>query len=279
MRRRSGSIVKRRMLGRRLRELRENAGQTLEEAAPRLEWSTSKLSRIEMGRQTVDSHGIRSMLDQYDGGEVWEEILELGRESRRAVWSQPYDLGDDAFVEFEFEAVTMCDVTLDYVPGLLQTEAYARALITPALGRDTPAQVADAVAVRMIRQRRIAPGAERPLELTAIVAEAVLHHAVGGPAVLAGQRAHLVAAARWPSVTLQVLPSSCPERPVSGSGYAILGFGDLGEPDVVHVEHALGALILDKAADVARARLGFDRLRSAALSPADTLGLLDGLAG
>lgn len=275
---RNGSVVKRRMLGRRLRALREAAGISLEDAAPRLEWSTSKLSRIEMGQQTVDTHGVRSMLDLYDAGEVWAEVLGLAREARQKGWWQPYDVGDDSYVAFEAEAVVVHDCTLDYVPGLLQTAAYARALLAASFVPRTDAQLADAVAVRRIRQERLRPGAEHPLELVAIVAEAVLHHAVGGPEVLAAQRAHLAGLARLPSVTLQVLPSAAPRRAVQGSGLTVLGFGDLGEPDLAFVEHALGAVRIDKEADVARARLGFARLRSDALSPSDTRALLDGLA-
>ena len=81
-----------------------------------------------------------------------------------------------------------------------------------------------------------------------------------------------------PSVTLQVLPSAATRRAVDGSGLTILAFGDLGEPDIAFVEHALGSVRIEKEADVARARLGFDRLRSDALSPSDTRALLDGLA-
>jgi hypothetical protein len=266
------------MLGRRLRSLREAAGMSLEEAAPQLEWSTSKLSRIEIGQQTVDVHGVRSMLDLYDGGDVWGEVLDLARSARRKSWWHPYDVGDDGYVAFEAEAVVVHDFTLDYVPGLLQTAEYAQALLTSSFVQRTDAQLADAVAVRRLRQQRLRPGAEHPLELVAIVAEAVLHHAVGGPDVLAGQRAHLAEAARLPSVTLQVLPSTVSRRAVDGSGLTLLAFGDLGEPDVAFVEHALGSVRIEKEADVARARLGFDRLRSDALSPSDTRALLDGLA-
>jgi hypothetical protein len=258
------------MLGRRLRSLREAAGMSLEEAAPQLEWSTSKLSRIEIGQQTVDVHGVRSMLDLYDGGDVWGEVLDLARSARRKSWWHPYDVGDDGYVAFEAEAVVVHDFTLDYVPGLLQTAEYAQALLTSSFVQRTAAQLADAVAVRRIRQQRLRPGAEHPLELVAIVAEAVLHHAVGGPDVLAGQRAHLAEAAR--------LPSAAPRRAVDGSGLTMLAFGDLGEPDVAFVEHALGSVRIEKEADLARARLGFDRLRSDALSPSDTRALLDGLA-
>jgi transcriptional regulator with XRE-family HTH domain len=275
---RSGSVVRRRLLGRRLRLLREGAGLTLEGAAPRLEWSASKLSRIETGQQSVDVHGVRSMLDLYDGGHCWEEVLTLTREARQRGWWRAYGVGDDSYVGFETEAVTVSDFTIDYVPGLLQTPAYARALMTGTLVARTEQELRGAVAVRSIRQERLHAGTDRPLELAAVVSEAALHHAVGGPDVLAEQRAHLAAAARWPSVRLQVLPSAVPRRVVEGSGFTVLGFGDLGEPDLAYVEHALGALMMDKEADVARARLGFDRLRSDALSPADTLALLDGLA-
>ncbi len=270
----NGSVIRKRALGRRLRELREAAGLTLEVAAPRLDWSTSTLSRIETGQQAPHVHGVRSMLDLYGaGGPVWSELVAMAREVRQKGWWRAHGIGNDSYVAFENEASSVLDYTVDYVPGLLQVPAYSRALLAASIARRTPESVESAVAVRAIRQQRLT-SAEDPLEVTAIVAESVLHRPIGGPEVLAAQRAHLVAMAALPSVTLQVLPLTVGVRATTGSGFIVLSFGDLGEPDLAYVEHALGAVLFEKAADVASATLEFDRLRSDALPPAESLALL-----
>lgn len=274
----NGSVVRRRMLGRQLRLLREGAGLKMDTAAPKLEWSTSTLSRIETGQQAPDVHAVKSMLDLYDvGGDRWDELLRLTREVRKKGWWRAYGMGDHSYVGFEAEAALVQDFTLDYVPGLLQVPGYSRALFRASVERGSDDDIENAVEVRTIRQRRLTSD-EDPLTLVAIIDESVLHRAIGGPAVLAAQLAHLVVAAQLDSVTLQVLPAAVSARAAMGSGFIVMSFGDLGEPDLAYVEHALGALHMEKAPDVARARLCFDRLRSDALSPADSLALIQEVA-
>ncbi len=271
---RNGSLVRKRILGRRLRELREESGLTLEAAAPALDWSTSTLSRIETGQQAPNVHGVRSMLDLYGaGGPVWDELVTLTREVRQKGWWRAYGLGDDSYVGFETEATTVLDYTIDYVPGLLQTADYSKALFTASIVNRSADQVTNAVSVRMIRQERLS-SSDHPLDLTAIVDESALHRQVGGITVLKGQLRHLIAMSAVRAVTLQVLPLTAGARAAMGSGFMVLSFGDLGEPDMVYVEHALGAAHLEKASAAAAAKLMFDRLRSDALSPADSVALI-----
>lgn len=270
----NGTAVRKRMLGRRLRELREDAGLTLDVAAPALDFSTSTLSRIEKGAQYANVHVVRSMLDLYNaGGPVWTELVELARAVRQRGWWRAHGIGDDSYVAFENEATLVLDFTLDYVPGLLQTTDYSRALIAASIARRSEDELENAVSVRTIRQERLR-AADHPLELAAIVDESVLHRPVGGAAILGTQLAHLIDMAALPTVTLQVLPLAVTARTTMGSGFIVLSFGDLGEPDMAYVEHALGAVQLEKEDDVANGRVMFDRLRSDALSPADSTALL-----
>jgi transcriptional regulator with XRE-family HTH domain len=276
---RNGSVVRRRILGRQLRLLREEAGFTLEAAAPALDWSVSKLSRIETAQQAVDVHGVRSMLDLYDvGGERWTELVALTREARQKGWWRAYKLGDMSYVGFEAEAGRVHDFTLGYVPGLLQTADYARAMFTSVPVRRSPSELADEVAVRMIRQQRLT-STDDPLEFVAVVDETVLHRPIGGPDVLRAQLRHLAEAAELDAVTLHVVPIAVGAHGALGSGFTVLSFGDLGEPDIAYVEHTLGNLMMDKEGEVARARLVFDRVRSDALNPAASLALIRRLAG
>jgi hypothetical protein len=126
---RSGSLVRRRQLARTLRELRVRAGMTIEAAAPQLDFSPAKLSRIENAHQGVDVHVVRSMMDLFGvGGDRWGEILELTREANVKGWWRAYGLDDRGYIPLEAEASTIRDFTVTYVPGLLQTADYARAI-------------------------------------------------------------------------------------------------------------------------------------------------------
>jgi hypothetical protein len=129
----------------------------------------------------------------------------------------------------------------------------------------------------MIRQKRLTSD-EDPLELVAIVDEAVLRRPVGGAAVMRAQLERLVEAAAMATVTFQVLPTAVGAHAGMSGGFNVLSFDGLGEPDMAYVEHPMGAVHLEKDEDVARARVVFDHLRSAALGPAESVALLEGVA-
>jgi transcriptional regulator with XRE-family HTH domain len=272
---RTGAAVQRRMLARRLRLLRERAGLTLEGAAPRLYWSASKLSRIETGQQQVDVHAVKSMLDLYCAGtDEWAELTALAVETRRRGWWRAYGIGDDSYIGFEAEATRVREVAITLVPGLLQVSGYSTALFQASpIARSTRALERE-VAVRMQRQRRLT-AAEDDLQLISILAEAVLHHPVGGVAVLREQLDHLLMAAELENVCIQVLPTAVGAHPALASGFTILNFDDLREPDIAYVEHSLGAVQLEKEEDITLARLKFDQLRYLALDPAASQSLIE----
>lgn len=110
---RNGSTIRQRQLARMLRQLREEAGLTLEEAAPKLDWSTSKLGRIETARQGVDVHGVRSMLDLYDvGGDRWTELVELASSARQKGWWHAFGVREQGYVSLETDAAVVHDYQL-----------------------------------------------------------------------------------------------------------------------------------------------------------------------
>ncbi|MDT7581146.1 MAG: hypothetical protein QOK35_2410, partial [Pseudonocardiales bacterium] len=238
-----------RQLGRRLRRMREDAGLTIDAAADKLEFSASKLGRIENAEQSVDVHVVRSMLDFYDvGGERWTETLQLVREAREKPWYAKYlKVGDYGYVVYEADAEQVQDWAPNYVPGLLQTPGYARALFA-AFDHD-PERTSEAVEVRQRRQRRLTDEQDR-VDLVAITTESVLRATFGDPPMMRAQLAHLIAAAELPTVTLQVLPSGAAAHASLASGFIVLSFGALGEPDLAYVEHALGAAFLEGEDDV-----------------------------
>ncbi|MDQ3150436.1 MAG: helix-turn-helix domain-containing protein [Actinomycetota bacterium] len=270
---RTNGTLQQRQLARRLRRLREEAGLTLEEAAPKLDWSTSKLGRIETAQQGVDVHGVRSMLDLYDvGGDHWTETIELVRAARQKGWWHAYGIRDQGYVGLEADATVVHDYQLAYVPGLLQIEDYMRALFRSSRRRPTEAEVDRDVAVRLRRQRRLTE--EPALDLVAIVDESALHRPVGSVEVMRAQLRHLVAATELPSVILQVLPTSLGVHAGMDGSFTVLGFGEPDEPEIAYVEHTASALHLDKEAEVTACSLVFNRLRSEALSPPDSAALV-----
>jgi hypothetical protein len=274
----NGSAVRRRVLGRELRKLRERAGFSLETAAPRLEFSTSKLARIEIGQQHVDVHTVKSMLDLYEESERWAELLDLTRASRAKGWWRAYGVGDNSFVDFEAEAVLVRSYTVDVVPGLLQTADYSKALFVASPVRRTADELANEIAVRTIRQRRLT-SPDDPITLDAVINEDVLYRPVGGRAVLSAQLDHLIVAAGLDIVRLAVLPRAIGAHVAMCSGLLVLSFGDVGEPDLAYIEHALGSMFVQKEAEVNRARLSLEQLRSDALSPEESLSLIRRAAG
>ena len=272
-------MIRRRVLARQLRLMREDAGLTLEQAAPKLDFSVSKLSRIENAQVVIDVHWVKSMLDVYDvGGDRWTELVDLAREAAQRGWWRAYGLGNTSYIAFETEAARVQEFTITYVPGLLQTADYARALMRAVPVRRSTEQLENEISARLYRQRRLA-SAEDPLELVAVVDEAALRRLVGGPAVLRAQLGRIVELAALDTVTLHVLPAAIGAHAALSSGFTILNFGDLGEPDMAYVEHTLGALSLDKDGDLARARLTFERVQADALDPAESVALVHRLAG
>jgi transcriptional regulator with XRE-family HTH domain len=273
-------MIRRRVLARQLKLLREQSGLTLEQAAPKLDFSVSKLSRVENAQVVIDVHWVKSMLDIYDvGGARWNELLDLAREAQQPGWWRAYGLGKHTwYIGYETEASRVQVFTLGYVPGLLQTADYARALMQAVPVPRTEEQLENEVAARLYRQQRLT-SVDRPLELVTVVDESALYRPVGGPEVLRRQLEQIAVLAALDTVTLRVLPSAVGAHVGLASSFTILSFGKLGEPDMAHVEHTIGALILDKAEDVARAKVAFERVVSDALDPAESLALIHRLAG
>ncbi len=269
--------LRQRQLARALRQLREDVGLSLEEAAPKLDWSTSKLSRIETAQQGVDVHGVRSMLDLYHaGGPQWGEIIELTREAKQKGWWHAYGLKLAGYPALEADAAVVYDYQLGYVPGLLQTADYAGAVFRGSRPQRTEAEIDRIVQMRLFRQRRLT---EDPLlELVAIVDETVLRRPVGGVEVMRDQLRHLVSQAALPSVCFQVVPVSVGVHQGMNSSFSVLDFAEPDEPAIAYTEDAVSAAHIHKEAEVRGYRLVFDQLRSEALSPRDSVALVERLA-
>ncbi len=206
----TGSTVPRRQLGRHLRELRGSQRITVKAAAEQLEWSEAKIWRIETGQTSLRSHDVELMCRIYGApADLTEALMGLARETKAKGWWQAF--GDvipewfDVYVGLEEAAAEISWYESELVPGLLQTEDYARTLIeADNPGVDTP-EIDRRVQVRVQRQALVRR-ATAPLKLRVVLSEAVLHRPVGGPQVMAAQLDRLAEAGELANISLRVVP-------------------------------------------------------------------------
>jgi len=261
-----------------LKRLREAAGFTCESAGAPLEWSASKVSRIENGRSTLRARDVRDLLEVYgvDNPAIAEGLLALLRDSaQRGWWSSYGDVMPDTYrtlIGLEGEAASIWSYEGELVTGLLQTEDYARALIRATELSDTPDEIDRRVAVRMARQEILdRPDAPR---LWAVMNEAVLRRPVGGSKVMKAQLQYLAVIAERPNVDVQVLPFSEGAHPAMAGPFLQLKFADPGDPDVTYLENARGGLWLEKTSETDRYTLMFEHVRARALSPDQSIAFI-----
>ncbi|WP_216215877.1 helix-turn-helix domain-containing protein [Amycolatopsis aidingensis] len=271
-----GPSITRRMLGLIMRQLREQARMSTIEACEAIEISPATLSRLENGQQGVNVHLAKSMLDVY--GEVGrhDEILDLCRRSQRKGWWDTYGVSGRGYITMESDAESVRTFQALLIPGLLQSEDYARTLFQNSENVRAD-RVEPLVTVRMIRQERLR-GERKPLRLEAIVHEAALRCLVGGIEVMYGQYAHLAELAKLPTVSLRILPSSAGSNARMASGFSVLTFPDKILPDTLYIEHAFGGTDTEKKAEVDAAKVAFKRLRAKALDEAASLAFLERVA-
>ncbi|TMM40233.1 MAG: helix-turn-helix domain-containing protein [Actinobacteria bacterium] len=271
---RRSPTVRRRRLGLELRRLREAAGVTIDVVADRLECSSSKISRIETGHTGATPRDVRDMLAVYGvDGSAAEELLQVAREARLKGWWHLYGtVLTTAYVGLEAAASEIHAYEGQVVPGLLQVEEYARAMIVKGRPDISPVELDRRVHVRMERQSLLTQ--DDPLRLWAVLDEAIFHRLVGGPAVMTRQIDHLVMVADLPNITLQVLPFAIGAHAGMDGSFAILGYEEPADPDVVFAENAAGGLFLEKDEELRRYHFIFDHLRASALPPDESVALL-----
>jgi transcriptional regulator with XRE-family HTH domain len=283
----------RRRLRNALRYARDVANLTQEQVAAAMDWSLSKVIRIETGAVSISTNDLRQLLLLYqvtDPSEV-AELVELARVGRRRPWWTRYrDTVPGEYLSYvglEDESSAMRSFSPAGMPGLLQTEEFAHAVVDASWlttfgdGPDhpappTPPEVRARVDVRMKRQQEVLQRPHPP-EITAVLDEAVLWRQIGGAAVLRGQLLHLVALAQRPQITIQVLPFTASISHLL-SPFVILEFSDPADADVVYVESSLEQTMLD-GDQVATYRRVFGRVQAASLPPDESLALIARVAG
>jgi transcriptional regulator with XRE-family HTH domain len=249
-----GPTVQRMLVGARLRRLRTEMELTREEAAEAIRASEWKIHRLENGQVGFKERDIVDLLRLYevtDPGEV-AEFVALAREANTPGWWQHY--GDvlpqwfRTYVDLEAAASLIRTYEGQFVPGLLQTDDYMRAVVQGAHLEDSSEEVGRRVRLRMARQ--ILLTREQPPRLWAVVDEAALRRPVGGRDVMRGQLERLIEETKLPNVTLQVLPFDAGAHPAMVGSFSILRFPEQELPDVVYLEHLTSAIYLNKPEEV-----------------------------
>jgi len=261
-----------------LRRRREAAGVTIDGVAERLECSASKISRIETGHTSATPRDVRDMLEIYGVlGAECDELVQIAREARQKGWWHPYStVLTGAYVGLEAAAQSVRAYEQQVVPGILQTEEYAKAMIKAARPDITADEVDRRVRVRLGRQSLL--NQDDPIELWVVLDEAVVSRPVGGDGVMRAQLERLVEASDLPNVTLQILPFEAGGHAGMDGTFAILDFPEPSDPDVVYAENATGGLFLEKSDELRKYQFIFDHIRAAALGPEESVAYIAKLA-
>ena len=276
-----GPTVLRILLGAQLRRLREAANISREDAGYHIRASGSKISRMELGRVSFKERDVIDLLELYGVVDLSEldKMMQLTHEANAPAWWQKYqDVVPDWFavyVGLEEAAQLIRVYEVQFVPGLLQTEEYARAVVQQGAPGLDPAEVERRVAVRMGRQQLL--GKDSPPRLWAIVDEAALRRPMGGREVLVAQIERLMDAVSEPNVTLQVMPFRYGGHAAEGGAFTIMRFPEADLPDMVYMEYLTGALYLDKPDEVERYAAVMERLSVAGTAPDRTREILAGM--
>ncbi|WP_243711423.1 helix-turn-helix transcriptional regulator [Actinomadura sp. KC216] len=274
----SGSTVRRILLGSQLRRLREQKGVTRQDAGYVIRASESKISRLELGRVSFKERDVDDLLSLYGVSDKTEReaLLQLAREANTPGWWHRYN--DvlpgwfQTYVGLEESAALIRTYELQFVPGLLQSEGYARAVIRLGNAGAAEHEIDQRVELRMQRQGRLT-GPEAP-RLWAVVDEGALKRPIGGPEVMRGQFEHLIEMSKLPNVTIQIMPFRFGGHAAEGGAFTILRFPEQDLPDVVYVENLTGAMYLDKRDDVDTYLQAMERLCVDSATPERTVELL-----
>lgn len=278
----SGPTALRILLGSQLRKLREAKNVTREEAGHLIRGSESKISRMELGRVGFKERDVADLLTLYGvvDQQARSAVLDLVATANEPGWWHRFNdvlpTWFQAYVGLEEAAARIRTYEVQFVPGLLQTKEYARAVVTAGAAGIGAEEIARRVDLRLERQR-ILDKEDGPV-FWAVIDEAALRRPIGGAEVMRAQLEHLIDLMRQQNITIQIMPFSFGGHSAEGGAFSILRFPDPDLPDVVYVEQLASALYLDKREDVDRYTEVMERLCAVSTTPDETVELLRTIA-
>lgn len=275
----TGSTVRRMLVGAQLRRLREARNISREEAGYTIRASESKISRLELGRVSFKARDVNDLLLFYgiNSPDEREAIVRLAEEANEPGWW--HDFNDllpgwfETYVGLEEAAQLIRTYEVQFIPGLLQTEEYARAVNMLGHSDAKTDEIERRVSLRMRRQKHMEDG-DGP-RLWAVVDEAALWRPIGGAEVMRGQLEHLVDVAKRPGITLQVMPFKFGGHSAEGGAFTILRYAESELPDIVYVEQLTSAHYMDKRTDVDPYMVAMERLCIDAATPDDSIAIIN----
>ena len=272
--------MRRRRLAAELRKLRDQSGLSVTDAAKRLGWQASRLSRIETRQSGIGSPDLRKLLDVYEAGdeEYRSYLAELARRVNERGWWQKYAglIGNEYadLIGLEAEARAIRSYEQELMPGLLQTPDYARAAIRASRPTDTSDEIGRRVEIRMERQEILVRSDPAPPRFNVVLSEAVLRRPVGGYDVMRGQMEHLMRPRDRANVTVQVLPFDAGVHPSMVGPFTVMTFPDPDDLGVVNVEYATGSVFLEDPGELRVYEELWSTLQASALSADDSQAFL-----
>jgi hypothetical protein len=276
----SGPTALRIILGAHLRRMRDAAGISRSDAGWEIRSSESKVSRMELGRVGFKERDVADLLTLYglDDGEERERLLALAREANNPGWWHRF--GDvlpswfHSYLDLESAAQLIRTYELQFVPGLMQTPEYVRAVVQLGRGVIPAEEVERRVNLRVNRQNVLTRSNPNPVRLWAVVDESVLRRPIGGVKAMCAQLDHLIELTDLPNLTLQVVEFGSGGHAATGGAYSILRFPEQDLPDIVYIEHLTSALYLDKLDDLDKYTATMEALCLAAQPPNRTRDIL-----
>lgn len=264
-----------------LSALRSRSGLSRAEVADRVGITDSTLWRYETGMTRPKPGDVAILLDVYGvHGAEREELIEMAKHARKRGWwhrhRQALKPGFDSYIGLEAAASVVRTFQTVAVPGLMQTEAYARAMIEQTAITSAPYPVDERVLVRMSRQELLTRP-DDPLHMVAVLDEAVLRRQVGSPEIMNGQVRHLIDLADRPNVTVHIVPFARGAHPGMDGQFTLLEFPEQADPDLVYLEQAGSGLIPEDPEEVRRYTLIFGSLLGKALEPDESILFMRGL--
>jgi transcriptional regulator with XRE-family HTH domain len=269
-----GPTVRGREVGARLRQLRCGLDLTTEAVAGKLLCSATKILRIETGARRASLRDVQDLCGIYGiSKQETEDLMRLASQAREPSWWTHYeDLRLSPYIGMEQHAVAITVFSMYWVPALLQTEDYARAMITGIARKIEPPVLQQRIEARLRRQGLL--NREKPPRYRALLDEAVLHRKVGGSSVMAEQLDKILWLAQDEKATVQVIPFEAGAHASTDSNFEFLEFGDPALRDIVFVEGLYSNQYQEKEAELERYREAIEYLRDESMSPKDSLTLI-----
>ncbi|MFC6080350.1 helix-turn-helix domain-containing protein [Sphaerisporangium aureirubrum] len=270
--------MRRRRLAAELQRLRKASGLTRDQVADHAGCAPVTITRIESATSSATVALVSVMLDLYEvTGERREALIQLARDARKRGWwytlSEAIPEWVHSYVGLEEEAATFQEYQSEFVPGLLQTEGYAMAVMRSAPVLPSEEELERRLAIRMQRQERVLDRVDPP-KMWLILNEAVIRRPVGGSGTMRDQLLRMIDLSWRNHVTIQVLPFAAGVHPAMDGGFTILSFPKPADPDTVYVEYWQGSVYLERPSEVEAYNLLFNHLRARGLGPDQTRDLI-----